>query len=79
MRHWVSGVAFNTLSVEGYGFAEQDQRVSMQGKIFVQSRDAAKRRIWYRLGAPSPEYKRFWKPYVWLATFTKHFVDYLSQ
>lgn len=70
----VRDVSFSTVTVDGYG---DSSCVSLQGKICLQTSLAKQRNVWYRLGAPSAEYRRFHAPYLWLATFGKYFVEYL--
>ena len=75
-RRYVQGIPSKILTVEGYG----DEGVtSLREHICVQSPKAKRRDIWYQLGEPAPEYKRFFDPFLWLAEFTKHFVDYLLE
>lgn len=75
-RRYVQGIPINTTTVEGYG----DPSVADLGNLIcMQSPLACRSGIWYQLGQPSQEYQRFFKPFVWLAEFTKHFVDYLLE
>ena len=75
-RRYVQGVLFKTITVEGYGDEEVND---LSNRICVQSPLAKRSDVWYQLGRPSKEYKRFYDPFVWLAEFTKHFVDYLLE
>lgn len=75
-ERYVVGVAFMTLTLEGYADADAFR---MSGRLCIQSKEGEKRNVWYRLGRPSREYKRFYDPFVWLATFAKQFVDYLLE
>ncbi|KAK5138091.1 hypothetical protein LTR08_005889 [Meristemomyces frigidus] len=73
-KWYVQSVAFNTMTIEGYGDPDV---VDLTGRICIQSHEGFDSEIWYQLGAPAREYQRFHKPYIWLAHFAKHFVDYL--
>ncbi|KAM0714216.1 hypothetical protein Q7P37_010003 [Cladosporium fusiforme] len=70
----VKDVEFSTLAIDGYGDNDCN---TMSDKICIQSRRASLHNVWYRLGRPSTEYIGFFKPFLWLATFTKFFVDFL--
>ena len=75
-QRFVQGVRFSTMTIDGYG---DPDIVSLHDRICIQSRQAETREIWYQLGKPSQEYRRFYEPFVWLAQFTKYFVDYLLE
>ena len=75
-RRYVRSVPFSTLTIDGYGDAEV---ISMRGRICIQSFNGEDEDVWYQLGMPSNEYRRFYEPFVWLAQFSKHFVDYLLE
>lgn len=73
-RRYVQKAPFKILTVEGYG----DHSIhSVTGKIWIQSNRSKNQGIWYELGEPSSEYRRFHEPFLWVADFTKLFVDYL--
>jgi DNA (cytosine-5)-methyltransferase 1 len=74
--YYVHGIAFGTLAIEGYGDTDC---VDLAGRISIQSRSAQLVPAWFRLGKPSVEYKGFHEDYVWLATFTKYFADFLLE
>jgi DNA (cytosine-5)-methyltransferase 1 len=71
---YVHGIAFCTIAVDGYGDTDC---ANLAGRISIQSRTAQLVPAWFRLGKPSSEYKRFHEDYMWLATFTKYFADFL--
>ncbi|KAK3718010.1 hypothetical protein LTR37_005436 [Vermiconidia calcicola] len=73
-KRYVQGVRFSTLTIEGYGDLDN---VDLDGHIDIQSAHGKAKNVWYKLGSPSQEYKRFYDPFLWLARFTKHFMDYL--
>ncbi|KAK5705794.1 hypothetical protein LTR17_021342 [Elasticomyces elasticus] len=68
-------VAFKTLTIDGYG----DAAFSVRDKICVQSSLAQRADVWYQLGTPAPEYARFYKPFLWLAHFSKCFIEYMLE
>lgn len=76
IRRYVQGVPFKIVTVEGYG----DEAVTdLSDRICLQSALASRSNIWYQLGRPSREYARFYEPFLWLAEFAKHFVDYMLE
>ncbi|KAK4947169.1 hypothetical protein LTR10_013940 [Elasticomyces elasticus] len=74
-HHQIKGVPFSILTIDGYG----DAAFSVRDKICVQSTLAQRADVWYQLGTPAPEYMRFYKPFLWLAHFSKCFVEYLLE
>lgn len=75
-QRYVQSVPFSTLTVDGYGDADV---FGLQGRIGIQSPEAENQDVWYQLGEPAQEYRRFYTPFAWLAQFTKYFVDYLLE
>lgn len=77
LRVYVQSVPLISYTIEGYGDAD-DGTVT----IFVQSKTASKDKthdIWYRLtDRPTTGYRRFYNTFLWIATFGKHFLDYLG-
>ena len=73
---YVHGIAFSTLAIDGYGDTDC---AHLSGRISLQSQTAQLKPAWYRLGRPSDEYKRFHDDFLWLATFTKYFADFLLE
>ena len=64
------------LSISGY---EDLEAHSVNHDIWIQSIQAHEQNVWYRLGKPSSEYKRFHEPFLWVANFAKYFVDFLNN
>ncbi|EME42042.1 hypothetical protein DOTSEDRAFT_72966 [Dothistroma septosporum NZE10] len=75
-QFYLQAVPFRILAIEGYGEIEDTQ---LENQMCIQSRIGGKQHVWYQLGRPAPEYQRFYQPFLWLARFTKHFVDYLLE
>ena len=73
--HYVQRVPFETLSIGGYG--EMDSPAVIPD-VWVQSNDARKSNVWYRLRTPAAEYKRYHQPFLWMAELAKLTVDFLS-
>lgn len=73
-RLYVEGVRFSVVTIDGYG-----DSADVKGHVYIQSLMTEKSNIWYRLGRPAAEYKRFYDPFLYLAQFTKYFVEYLLQ
>ncbi|KAI7476680.1 S-adenosyl-L-methionine-dependent methyltransferase [Hortaea werneckii] len=76
VRHYVRKVPFRVLTIDGYG---DDEVASVSGRICLQSFQGRAKQVWYKLGQPSSVYNRFYAPFLWLAHFTKYFVDYLLE
>ncbi|KAK3709021.1 hypothetical protein LTR37_011185 [Vermiconidia calcicola] len=55
-KRYVQGVRFSTLTIEGYGDLDN---VDLDGRIDIQSAHDKAKNVWYKLGNPSQEYKRF--------------------
>lgn len=75
-RRYVIKVPFDVLSIGRYETLEFS---TVGSDIWIQSFKAKQYDIWYRLGQPSPEYRRYHKPFLWMADFAKHVVDYLHS
>jgi DNA (cytosine-5)-methyltransferase 1 len=73
-KHYVQTLPFEILSIDGYG----DANPSISA-VWIQTRHAKVKNVWYRLGTPTSEYSRFYHPFRWIANFGKLFVDYLLE
>ena len=73
-QRYVQKLPFSILSIGGY---EEPERSSVGPYIWIQSVEGARRCVWYRLISPAEEYKRYHKPFLWIADLAKHLVDYL--
>ncbi|RMY09923.1 hypothetical protein D0867_08567 [Hortaea werneckii] len=76
VRHYVRKAPFRVLTIDGYG---DDEVPSVSERICIQSFRGRAKQVWYKLGQPSSVYHRFYAPFLWLAHFTKYFVDYLLE
>ncbi|KAF2195457.1 S-adenosyl-L-methionine-dependent methyltransferase [Zopfia rhizophila CBS 207.26] len=77
MLRYVEGILFTAFSIEGFG----DKDTSTV-TVYIQSQAGGKDKdfdIWYRLRRCSSEYQIFDAPFMWLATFAKHMIDYLGS
>lgn len=72
-RHHVRGVPFSLLNVDGYS-TDSPQLID----VHIQSKAIQGKAVFYRLGRPSTRYAPYHTPFLWLANFTKHFVDFLD-
>ncbi|KAF2445884.1 S-adenosyl-L-methionine-dependent methyltransferase [Karstenula rhodostoma CBS 690.94] len=75
-RHYAQGIPVKSYSIEGYGVDDKPNAT-----VYIVSSEAGNDRthdIWYRLGAPSRQYKRFQDAFLWIATLGKHVIDYLE-
>lgn len=68
----VKAVPFAILSLDGYGSDD----FSIAENTCIRS-SWSPVNVWYKLIRPAPEYALFYRPFSWLANFTKHFCDYL--
>lgn len=75
-RRYLQHIPFDILSIGGY---EDLKLHTVSSEIWIQSVRAQKVNVWYRLKSPAPEYARYYKPFLWLADFAKHTIDYLNQ
>lgn len=73
-RRYVQRVAFDCLTVEGYGDLDV---ASLDGRLCIQSHYGSAKKVWYELGQPSAEYSRYHEPFLWIAHFCKYFVEFL--
>ena len=72
-RH-LQAVPFRLLSIGCY---EEVGCSSIGSNVWIQSFEGLKFNIWYRLGRPSPEYRRYHTTFLWMADLAKHVVDFL--
>ncbi|KIW68854.1 hypothetical protein, variant [Phialophora macrospora] len=59
------------------GAMEDTTQHSADESIWVQTTESKKKGYWYRLRRPSKAYERYWSDYLWVANFTKYFIDFL--
>ncbi|EKG21159.1 hypothetical protein MPH_01515 [Macrophomina phaseolina MS6] len=64
------------VAIEGYGDVAMH---SVSQHIYIQSPTARAKRTWYLLQAPSPDYQPYHHPFMWVADFVKHAIDYISE
>ncbi|KAI9787643.1 MAG: DNA methyltransferase Dim-2 [Geoglossum umbratile] len=75
-RRYVEKVPFNVLSIGNY----LDTSLHTVGdQIWIQSSYCKGKEIWYQLREPAPEYRDYHEQFLWIAEFTKHFVDFLND
>ncbi|OTA99149.1 hypothetical protein M426DRAFT_94434 [Hypoxylon sp. CI-4A] len=75
-RFFLKKIPFRELPMGNYG--KEEHTVGDQIWIRSASNERKGTEIYYKLGNPSVEYKRFFKPFLWIADLTKHVVDYLE-
>ncbi|KAG0644907.1 DNA (cytosine-5)-methyltransferase 1 [Hyphodiscus hymeniophilus] len=71
-RRYVQGVPFEICSIGNYG----KELHTVDGEIWIKSLFNKKSTLYYRLKAPSGEYRRYHTEFLWLAELAKHFFDY---
>lgn len=74
-RRYLQRIPFKILSIGGY---EEPDCESVGSDIWIQSYDGKKAGVWYRVRTPAPEYRRYHKPFLWMADLAKHVVDFLQ-
>ncbi|KAF2495582.1 S-adenosyl-L-methionine-dependent methyltransferase [Lophium mytilinum] len=72
VRRYVQAVEFGVLSNEWNPDVEAPTL-----STYIQSNLGEQYGFWYKLGEPASEYRRYHKPYLWIASFGLHVVDYL--
>lgn len=75
-RRYVQQIPFAILSVGGY---ENTDLHTVGDSLWIQSRLGKNYNVWYRLKTPAVQYRRFYKPFLWIADFAKHLVDYMQN
>ncbi|KAI9682731.1 MAG: DNA methyltransferase Dim-2 [Trizodia sp. TS-e1964] len=75
-RKYLQKAAFRTLSIGNY----VDTTVHSVGdQVWIQSVHGKNHDIWYQLGKPAPTYAECHNQFLWLANFSKHFIDFLHN
>ncbi|KAH9864645.1 hypothetical protein J1614_010580 [Plenodomus biglobosus] len=77
VKHCVQGLNIRDCSIEGYGNVQHPGVV-----IYLQSEFASRDAnydIWYKLGEPTAEYRRFHEPFLWIAQLGKHVIDFMES
>lgn len=78
LEYFVQGVPFATLAIDGY----LDSKVhSVKDSMSIQSHHASSscKKVWYLLDEPSVDYVQYFKPFQWIADFSKHTIDYMDE
>lgn len=73
---FVRRVPILALPIGNYGALDEH---TVREDIWIQSVFNSRRDVYYKLGRPAKEYKRFFDPFLWVADLAKHFVDYLKS
>ncbi|KAI1296007.1 S-adenosyl-L-methionine-dependent methyltransferase [Xylaria venustula] len=76
-KFYVRNVPFERLPVGNYG--KLNHTVGDQIWILSKFNESLGREIYYKLGSPAPEYRRFYLPFLWIADLAKHVVDYCEH
>ncbi|TQV92201.1 DNA methyltransferase Dim-2 [Cordyceps javanica] len=74
---YVRCVSIHALPLGNYGRESTDSS-STRDNMWLQSEQSAANGIYYKLGTPAVEYKRFFEPFLWVAGLAKYFVDFLD-
>ncbi|KAK8113924.1 hypothetical protein PG999_005993 [Apiospora kogelbergensis] len=74
LSFYVQQVPFRELPIEAYD--EEDATVQ---RVWIRSDHNKKSEIYYKLGAPSPEYERFHAPFLWVADLAHHVITYCAH
>jgi DNA (cytosine-5)-methyltransferase 1 len=76
-KHYVRSILIKDCSIEGYG-DEEDPTIVAYVQSELSSRDD-RYDVWYKLNRATPEYQRFHEPFLWVAQFGKHVLDYMEN
>ncbi|KAI1821618.1 S-adenosyl-L-methionine-dependent methyltransferase [Xylaria intraflava] len=77
LQFYLRRVPFQKLPVGNYG--ESNHSVGDQIWILSELNEYLGREIYYKLGSPAPEYRRFHVPFLWIADLGKHVIDYCEH
>ncbi|KAL2880857.1 hypothetical protein SGCOL_003884 [Colletotrichum sp. CLE4] len=79
-RFFVRQIPFDELPIGNYGPSEATvgSEIWIRSKYNVAIADKKGPDVYYRLGSPAPEYRRYHAGFLWIADLAKHVVDYLS-
>ncbi|OAA50557.1 C-5 cytosine methyltransferase [Metarhizium rileyi] len=72
-KTFVKRVPIRTVPIGHYGLQYHD----VGDQIWLQSASCEGSDLFYKLGRPAKEYRRFLEQFVWVAGLAKHFVDFL--
>lgn len=78
---YVQDVPFSMMAIDGYG--SDEEICSPQDKtpplvtVCIQSKNAARNRVWYQLGTPASKYECHYSIFLWVAHLGKNVVDFL--
>ncbi|OAR00262.1 hypothetical protein LLEC1_01653 [Akanthomyces lecanii] len=73
---YVRRIPIHAMPLGNYGQTSKDQT---KDHIWLQSRLNAQKNVYYKIGKPAVEYKRFFEPFLWVADLAKHVVDFLTE
>jgi DNA (cytosine-5)-methyltransferase 1 len=76
-QFYLRKVRFQKLPVGNYGVSHPT--VGDQIWVLSELNDRLGREVYYKLGSPAPEYRRFHAPFLWIADLAKHIIDYCEQ
>ncbi|ETS75591.1 hypothetical protein PFICI_12535 [Pestalotiopsis fici W106-1] len=72
-KYFVKKIPFRELPIGNYC---DSQEHSVNDQIWIRSVHNRKKEVYYKLEKPSPEYERYWVPFLWVVDLAKHVVDY---
>ncbi|KAI0425590.1 S-adenosyl-L-methionine-dependent methyltransferase [Xylaria sp. FL1042] len=76
-KFYLRKIPFCKLPVGNYG--KSNHTVGDQIWILSKLNETSRREIYYKLGSPAPEYRRFHLPFLWIADLGKHVIDYCEH
>ncbi|KAI1421452.1 S-adenosyl-L-methionine-dependent methyltransferase [Xylaria sp. FL1777] len=76
-KFYLRKIPFLKLPVGNYG--ESNNSVGDQIWIMSKLNPSINKKVYYKLGSPAPEYRRFHQPFLWVANLTKHVIDYCEH
>ncbi|KAJ6783981.1 hypothetical protein PWT90_07644 [Aphanocladium album] len=75
-RVYLRRISIHSLPIGNYGQKSKDQT---KDNIWIRSEHNATTDVYYKLGTPAAEYRRFYEPFLWVADLAKHVVDFFEE
>ncbi|KAI1399013.1 S-adenosyl-L-methionine-dependent methyltransferase [Hypoxylon fuscum] len=76
-RFYLKKILFRHLPIGNYG--SEEHTVGDQIWVRSQLNEDRGNEIYYKLGSPAIEYRRFHEPFLWIADLSKHVLDYCEN
>ena len=73
---YLRNIPFQSLSI---GSFEDIATPTVGTNVWIQSFAGKRAGVWYRVGRPAPEYRRYQTYFLWIADLAKHVVDFIFE